>query len=105
MATDKVLVFYKNPSIASLLSFFYMGAGQVYNGQKRKGILFISIYTVSIILIPFMAGFITTPILWMWGMIDARRSAGRINRALAFRLSEEKIPADTGEIRRKAAVQ
>ncbi len=28
-------------------------------------------------------GFITTPILWIWGMIDANSSAKKINEKLA----------------------
>lgn len=92
MSSDQVLVFYKNPSIATLLSFLFMGAGQIYNEETGKGILFIALYTVSIILMPFMIGFISTPILWIYGMIDARRSAARINRQLASRLTEENKP-------------
>jgi len=34
--------FYKNPSIATILSFFYMGLGQIYNGQIGKGIVLLS---------------------------------------------------------------
>jgi TM2 domain-containing membrane protein YozV len=30
-------IFYKNPSIATILSFFWMGLGQIYNGQIGKG--------------------------------------------------------------------
>ena len=37
-------VFYKNPGLAAVLSFFYMGLGQIYNGQISKGIIFIVVY-------------------------------------------------------------
>jgi len=53
--------FYKNPSTATILSFFFMGLGQIYNGQIGKG----------------------TPILWIWGMVDANNSAKKINEKIA----------------------
>lgn len=75
--------FYKNPSIATLLSFFFMGVGQFYNGQIIKGVVFIVLYGISLLLMFVVIGFITTPILWIWGMIDANRSAKKINLQLA----------------------
>ena len=75
--------FYKNPSVATILSFFFMGLGQIYNGQVGKGILFIILYGISIALTFVIIGFITTPILWIWGMVDANNSAKRINEKLA----------------------
>lgn len=75
--------FYKNPSIATLLSFFFMGLGQIYNGQIGKGVTFIVLYAISVLLMFIVIGFITTPILWIWGMIDANKSAHKINQKLA----------------------
>ncbi len=75
--------FYKNPGIATVLSFLYMGLGQIYNGQIAKGVAFIVAYAVSIGLMAVLIGFITTPLLWIWGMIDANRSAKKINEELA----------------------
>ena len=37
---------YKNPGLAAVLSFFYMGLGQIYNGQIAKGIAFIVGYSI-----------------------------------------------------------
>ena len=76
-------VFYKNPGLAAILSFFYMGLGQIYNGQIGKGILFIVVYTISWLLIFILIGLITTPILFIYGMYDAYKSAEKINRDLA----------------------
>ncbi|WP_018130535.1 hypothetical protein [Effusibacillus pohliae] len=70
----------KNPGLAAVLSFFYAGLGQIYNGQIGKGIAFIISYFVSILLMIVLIGFITTPVLWIWGMVDAYKSAERINR-------------------------
>ncbi|MFH1687496.1 MAG: hypothetical protein ABIE70_08250 [bacterium] len=75
---------YKNPGLAAVLSFFYMGLGQVYNGQIGKGVAFIVAYTVSWILIFVVIGLLTTPVLWIWGMVDAYRSAEKLNRDLAM---------------------
>ncbi len=76
-------VFYKNPGLAAVLSFFYMGLGQIYNGQLSKGIFFIIAYTVSWILMIIVIGFITTPVMWVYGMYDAYKSAEKINADIA----------------------
>lgn len=75
--------FYKNPGLSAVLSFFYMGLGQIYNGQIAKGIVFIVVYTISWILMAVLIGFITTPILFIWGIWDAYKSAEKINRDIA----------------------
>jgi TM2 domain-containing membrane protein YozV len=69
----------KNPGVAAVLSFFYCGLGQIYNGQILKGVLMFAAYSVSIILMYVLVGFITTPILWIWGIYDAYKTAERIN--------------------------
>ncbi len=74
---------FKNPGVAAVLSFFYMGLGQIYNGQLAKGILFIVAYSISWLLVIVLIGMITTPILWFWGMFDAYKSAEKINWELA----------------------
>jgi len=76
---------YKQPGIAAVLSFFYMGLGQIYNGQISKGIFFIIAYAVSWILMIAVIGFITTPIMWLYGMYDAYKSAEKINLEIAAR--------------------
>ncbi len=75
-------VFYKNPSIGAVLSFLFMGLGQIYNGQIGKGVVFIILYGVSWLLCLVVIGFITTPVLWILGMIDAYSSAQGINRRM-----------------------
>ena len=69
----------KNPGVAAVFSFFYCGLGQIYNGQIFKGILMFVAYSISILLMYVIIGFITTPILWIWGMYDAYRKAEKIN--------------------------
>jgi len=60
-----------------------MGLGQIYNGQIGKGIVFIILYGISVALMFVVIGFVTTPILWILGMIDANNSAKKINENMA----------------------
>jgi len=83
-ATPPVVI-YKNPGLAAVLSFFWMGLGQIYNGQIAKGIAFIVAYALSWVLTFVVIGLITTPILFIYGMYDAYRSAEKINRDMAHR--------------------
>jgi len=76
-------VFYKNPGLAAILSFFYMGLGQIYNGQISKGIVFIIAYSLSWVLMILVIGFVTTPVMWIYGMYDAYKSAEKINADIA----------------------
>ena len=70
----------KNPGLAAVLSFFITGLGQIYNGQIAKGVLFIIIQAINILLMYVLIGFITAPIFWIWGMVDAYRTAEKINK-------------------------
>ncbi len=83
MANGSSPVFYKNPGLAAILSFFYMGLGQIYNGQIAKGVFFIILYSISALLIIILVGIVTTPILWIYGIYDAYKSAEKINRDIA----------------------
>ena len=76
-------VFYKNPSVAAILSFFWAGLGQIYNGQIGKGIAFIVLYALCALSMYIVIGFVTTPILWIIGMVDAYSSANKINAKFA----------------------
>ena len=71
----------KSSGLAAVLSFFFMGLGQFYNGQFAKGFLFMILYGVSWLLMFVVVGFITTPILWIWGMIDAYKQAEAYNQS------------------------
>ena len=75
--------FYKNPAVATVLSFLITGLGQIYNGEIGKGIIFIILWAISIMLMFVIIGFITTPIIWIYGMVDANKSAKKINEKIA----------------------
>jgi TM2 domain-containing membrane protein YozV len=70
----------RNPGIAAVLSFFWTGVGQIYNGQIVKGIILILVQVVNAFLMVVLIGFITYPIVWIWGMYDAYKTAERMNR-------------------------
>lgn len=57
---------YKNPMVALLLSIFFPGGGQFYNGHVGKGILVLCTFWF---LLP-----------WVWSIFDAYHCAHRINR-------------------------
>jgi len=69
----------KSPGAAVVLSFFMAGLGQIYNGQIGKGVAFMIGYLCSLVLMWVLIGFIIAPILWIWSMVDAYKTAERIN--------------------------
>ena len=71
----------KNSGIAAVLSFFFSGLGQIYNGQIAKGVLFIVLQGVNLFLMFILVGFITYPIVWIWGMVDAFKTAEKMNHS------------------------
>jgi TM2 domain-containing membrane protein YozV len=81
-AQQIIVVSEKSPGLAAVLSFFWAGLGQIYNGEISKGILLLVAYAISCLLIWVIVGFITTPILWIYGMVDAYRTAEKFNAAL-----------------------
>ena len=73
----------KNAALAALLSFFFTGLGQIYNRQIGKGILLAALQVVSVILCAFLVGFVTTPLLWIYGIYVAYKTAGELNQGAA----------------------
>ncbi len=49
----------KNPGIAAVLSFFYPGLGQLYNGQFLKAGVFMVLQAINILLCFIIIGFVT----------------------------------------------
>jgi len=69
----------KDPTIAAILSFLFVGLGQIYNGQLGKGILFMIIQLINVGLCLVLIGFITAPLFWIYGVYDAYSTAKKIN--------------------------
>ena len=65
----------KSPGLAVLGSFFVPGLGQLINGQVGKAITFFALWCLSLLLLVVFIGFLTTPVLWIWAMVDGYSSA------------------------------
>ncbi|MFD2830622.1 hypothetical protein [Corticicoccus populi] len=70
----------KSSGLAAVLSFFISGLGQIYNGQILKGIIILLIQGINGLLTFILIGYIFLPIVWLFAIIDAYRSAEKINR-------------------------
>lgn len=70
----------KSSGLAAVLSFFISGLGQIYNGQILKGIIILLIQGLNGLLTVILIGYIFLPIVWLFAIIDAYRSAEKINR-------------------------
>lgn len=70
----------KNSGIAAVLSFFWTGLGQIYNGQIMFGLCLMALEIVFGILCFVLIGFPLLFILWIWGIYDAYKTAEAINR-------------------------
>ena len=69
----------KNSGLAAVLSFFWPGLGQIYNGQIGKGICFLLLHFVFCVLILFLIGIPLVLSLWVIGIYDAYHEAEKIN--------------------------
>lgn len=75
----------KNPGWATVLSFFFAGLGQIYNGEIGKGLLFLIVQLFNFLLTFVLIGWLTAPVVWVWGIVDAYRSAEKHNAPLLTR--------------------
>jgi TM2 domain-containing membrane protein YozV len=64
----------KSPGIAALLSFFFTGLGQVYNGDLKRGVLFL-ISTIVGLLFFIIPGII----VWGYQIYDAYSTAKKMS--------------------------
>ena len=69
----------KNPGLAAVLSFFFSGLGQIYNGQILKGLLFMVVQVVNFVLAFVVIGLFTGFVVWVWAIVDAYTSAELLN--------------------------
>ena len=92
---ERVPVSRKNPLLATALSLVFTGAGQLYNGQIVKGGAYVVLYGIAWLISGisltlatvksewFLVLVLTAPAVWVWGILDANRSAKRVNEELA----------------------
>lgn len=69
----------KSPILALILSVFFPGIGQFYNGQPKKGIILIIAAIISVALFIIMIGAVLYLIVWVYALYDAYTSAVSIN--------------------------
>lgn len=69
----------KNPGIAAIASFFFAGLGQIYNGEFAKGLVLMVVQVINVLLMLVLIGILTYPIVWVYGMYDAYKTAEKIN--------------------------
>ena|SRR3989338_1032593 len=69
----------KNPGLAAVLSFFFAGLGQIYNGQMAKGLILMALDILNFFLLFILIGFVTGLITKIYAISDAYNTAKRIN--------------------------
>ncbi|WML68514.1 MAG: hypothetical protein METHP_02147 [Methanoregula sp. SKADARSKE-2] len=85
----------RSPLLAAILSFFFVGWGQWYNGKTYEGLKFIGAFYGSYIFLAFLLYLATTDMpfivlfaifffiiplaIWIYGMYDAYKGAEKIN--------------------------
>ena len=72
----------KNPGLAAVASFFFSGLGQIYNGEILKGVLLMVIQVINVLLMCVVIGFLTYPLVWIYGIWDAYKSAEKFNQSI-----------------------
>jgi len=73
----------KSPALAAILSVV-TGLGQVYNGERQKGVAFLLVGAIFVLVVARLAAglcAIWVP-FWLYGMVDAWARADAYNRAL-----------------------
>jgi TM2 domain-containing membrane protein YozV len=69
----------KNAGLAAVLSFLVPGLGQIYNGQIAKGLVIVVVQLINVALTNVLIGFVFYPIVLVYAVFDAYRTAQRIN--------------------------
>lgn len=69
----------QNPGLAAVMSLAVPGLGQVYNGQIFKGLTIMLVQLFNILLTALFIGWLMLVPVWIWGVVDAHRTAKRIN--------------------------
>lgn len=66
-----------NAGIAAVLSLFWPGAGQIYNGAIATGLIVMLMWMIAVFLSFFCVGLVFAIPLWIWSIYDAYRTAER----------------------------
>ena len=71
----------KNPAVCLVLSLLIPGLGSIVADNTGTGVLILVLYFVSVILSIFLIGIPFAIGIWIWGMVDAYKSAQKWNAA------------------------
>src|SRR5262245_26266273 len=71
----------KNPAVSVLLSVFIPGLGSMVNDNAGVGVAILILNIVGLILAVVLIGIPIAIGSWIWGLVDAYKSAQRWNRA------------------------
>ena len=80
--SDYIMQPIKNPGLAAVASFFFAGLGQIYNGDILKGVLLMIVQVINVLLCFVLVGFLTYPLVWIYGIWDAYKSAEKFNQSI-----------------------
>ncbi len=72
----------KSSGLAAVLSLFWPGVGQIYNGRFLSGIVWMLVAGINWLLTFVLIGYLTAPIAHLLAAYSAYRQAENINRAL-----------------------
>ena len=81
--SDQPPKFYKNPTLPSSCPSSSQDPANSIMATLGKGVLFIVLYGLSWLSMFIVIGFITTPILWIWGMVDVNNGAKKMHEEIA----------------------
>jgi TM2 domain-containing membrane protein YozV len=71
----------KNPAVSVLLSVFIPGLGSMVNGNVGTGVAILILNIIGWMLAIVLIGIPLAIGTWIWGLVDASKSAQRWNRA------------------------
>jgi TM2 domain-containing membrane protein YozV len=80
--SDYIMQPKKNPGLAAVASYFFAGLGQIYNGDILKGVLLMIVQVINVLLCFVLVGFLTYPVVWIYGIWDAYKSAEKFNQSI-----------------------
>jgi TM2 domain-containing membrane protein YozV len=66
-----------NQGIAAVLSLFWPGAGQIYNGAIGSGLCVMLLWVIAVFLSFFCIGLVVAIPLWIWSIYDAYNGAAQ----------------------------
>ncbi len=71
----------KSSGLAAVLSLFFPGVGQIYNGRFLSGVLWLLAAGFNWLLTVILIGYLTGPILHLLSAYSAYRQAEKINKS------------------------